>query len=200
MSRQKRLPSSFTNLNNLISKTKLESLFLTERSLFTVKYNWKRALFTETRFLDKFDLQHVPVKVFFNDFKLCCMNRHSVCLIQVAGMFQDVSIGETKVTYVIKRVTVLNTTKVSWLIYICIWCMYVHACSKHHEMDTRETRICYFFGFTIISNPEKIVTNTPYRRIALTKLETFGIKYTLHCLIYLLNRERRRKRWNKIAR
>ncbi|XP_020601543.1 neurogenic locus notch homolog protein 1-like isoform X6 [Orbicella faveolata] len=29
----------------------------------------------------------------------------------VAGMFQDVSIGETKVTYVIKRVAVLNSTK-----------------------------------------------------------------------------------------
>ena len=41
------------------------------------------------------------------------LNRHSVCLLQVAGMFQDASMGDTKVTYVIKRVTVLNATKVS---------------------------------------------------------------------------------------
>lgn len=41
------------------------------------------------------------------------LNRHTICLLQVAGMFQDVSIGETKVTYVIKRITVLNATEVS---------------------------------------------------------------------------------------
>lgn len=33
--------------------------------------------------------------------------------LQVAGMFQDASMGEIKVSYVIKRITVLNATEVS---------------------------------------------------------------------------------------
>lgn len=83
-------------------------------------------------------------------------------------MFQDASIGETKVTYVIKRVAVLNSTVVSWHMlratslfqalnrlegYI------MHILSEHNKMDIWKTRICHFFVFIIISNPEKI---TPY--------------------------------------
>ena len=68
------------------------------------------------------------------------LNRHWVCVLQVAGMFQDVSIGETKVTYVIKRVTVLNIAEVSWLMYSA-W--QVHANSQHHKIGVTHQKMLF---------------------------------------------------------
>lgn len=75
------------------------------------------------------------------------LNRHWVCLLQVAGMFQDVSIGETKVTYVIKRVTVLNVTEVSWLMYSA-WQVYANSQPSQdrcHALKDVISLFCHMF-------------------------------------------------------